>query len=455
MTATEARSARRNFAPVADASTRRPCSRRWPLAALACAAAIAAAASPRVTHAADVGDPLRLTDVIAAARAQNPSLLAARERARAAATMPAQASAYDDPTLSWEAWNAPNSFAVDRADNNIVRLAQRIPFPGKRTLAGTIAARDADIARRGADTAALEVTTAVTRTYYDLWQVHQNQDIYARDRVIVERLARAAADRYAAGEATQPDVLRAHVALTHIRTMVTTEALALESARAELNTLLSRAPESPLGRPEDPGPPRLTVDVTALTARALAIRPELAAQRAAVEREESALRLARLAYLPDFEASASRFVNHDAHDGFGAMLSLSIPLAHTQKYDAGLADARARLAEAQAESRHLEDGIRRDVRLAYLRARTAVEQQDLYERLHLPQAEQTLAASENAYATSQVDFLSLLDSVRTIESTHVEHVRAAADFARAFADLERAVGTELARDGNDVAGDER
>jgi cobalt-zinc-cadmium efflux system outer membrane protein len=419
------------------------------LTALAATALLAIAARPDGSHASDAVDVLHLSDVLAEARTHNPSLAVARERARAAAAMPSRVSAYDDPTVSWEAWNTPNSFAIDRADNNIIRLSQRIPFPGKRTLAGTIAAHDADAAARAVDTAALEVTTAVTRAYYDLWQAHQNQDIYARDRALVERLARATADRYAAGAATQPDVLRAHVELTHLQSKVTTEALALESARAELNALLSRAPEDPLGRPEDPAPPRLTADPTALVAHALASRPELGAQRAVVAREDDAVRLARLDYLPDFEASAGRFVNHDAPDGFGAMLSLSIPLAYKAKYDAALAEARARRAEAEAELRRLEDAVRREVRQAYLRVRTAVEQHELYRNLHLPQAEQTLAATENAYATNQVDFLSLLDSVRTIESTHLEHVRAAADFERAYADLERAVGVELAR--NDAA----
>jgi outer membrane protein TolC len=410
------------------------------------AAVLASATASAWPPPARADDVLRLATVVAEAQERNPGLAAARERARAAATMPARASSYDDPTVSWETWNAPNSFAVNRADNNIVRLSQRIPFPGKRTLAGAIAARDADVAAHAVDTATLELVTMVTRAYYDLWQTHQNLDIYDRDRALVERLARATADRYAAGDATQPDVLRAQVELTHVRTMLATEALALESARAELNTLLGNAPESLLGRPEDPAPPRLDADPAALTTRALGTRPEIAAQRAILAREESAIRLARLDYLPDFEASAGRFVNHDAPDGFGAMLSLSIPLAFKSKYDAALAEARARRAEAEAELRRLEDAVRREVRLAYLRARTAIEQHTLYANLHLPQAEQTLVATENAYAAGQIDFLSLLDSVRTIESTHVEHARAAADFARAYADLERAVGGALRGD---------
>ena len=415
---------------------------------------------PRVSRADDHSWPtesgvLRLADVLAEARAHSPTLAAAEARARAAATMPARASAYDDPTLSWETWNAPD-FDVGRADNNIVRLSQRLPFPGKRTLAGKIASDDAAIAARAVDTAALEVTTAVKRAFADLWQAHRTRDIYARERTVVERLVRTTADRYAAGEATQPDVLKARVELSHLGNQVTTAALAVESARAELNALVSRPPESSLGIPEDPPPPALVLDATALTTRALETRPEITAQRAAVAREDRAVRLARLNYLPDFEASVSRFVNSDAPDGFGGMISLSIPLAYKSKYDAALAEARARQGEATAELRRVEDVVRREVRQAYLRARTATEQHHLYAGLHLPHAEQALEATESAYTTSQVDFLTLLDSVRTIEMTHLEHARAAAEFERAYADLERAVGAELPRvasNGGETHGD--
>ncbi|TMA37088.1 MAG: hypothetical protein E6J79_11395, partial [Deltaproteobacteria bacterium] len=76
---------------------------------------------------------IRLADVIEEARVQNPEIKAARARAQAAAYMPRQASAYDDPVFSYEAWNAPESFDVRRADNNILKVSQKVPFPGKRT----------------------------------------------------------------------------------------------------------------------------------------------------------------------------------------------------------------------------------------------------------------------------------------------------------------------------------
>src|SRR5262249_18408883 len=63
-------------------------------------------AAPPAT-AADNEPSLRLADVVEMARASNPQIAMSHARARAAAAMPAQASAYDDPVVSWESWNIP------------------------------------------------------------------------------------------------------------------------------------------------------------------------------------------------------------------------------------------------------------------------------------------------------------------------------------------------------------
>ena len=389
---------------------------------------------------------IRLADVIEEARVQNPEIKAARARAQAAAYMPRQASAYDDPVFSYEAWNAPESFDVRRADNNILKLSQKVPFPGKRTLAGAAAERDADVARREAEMVQLEVIAAVKRAYWDLWLVHENLLVYSRDKDLVERLARIAERKYAVGQVSQPDVLRAQVELTRLINRVTTETLGVDTARAELGALLSREDPGSIGIPEEPVKARLEQNVGSLTEVALRQRPELAAEQATIARFEANRRFARLGYLPDFEFTAERFYNFDRRDGLGAMVSISIPLVYKYKYDAAVGEANARITTAQAELRRLQDRIRHDVQQAFLRARTALAQRDLFLSTHIPQAEQALRASQVGYETGRVDFLSLIDSVRAIESVHLEHYQAEADFEKAYADLERAVGGDVPRD---------
>jgi outer membrane protein TolC len=419
------------------------------LLALAAVTRAGAAEPPRTRELREAREPeppsLRLTDVIEEARAQNPDITAARARAQAAAYLPRQVSAYDDPVFSYEAWNAPESFDVARADNNILKLSQKVPFPGKRTLAGTAAERDADVARSEADMVQLDVIAAVKRAYWDLWLVHENLLVYSRDQDLVERLARIAEQKYAVGQVSQPDVLRAQVELTRLINRVSTERLGVETARAELGALLSREDPGTIGIPEEPVNMRLEENLATLTDLGLRQRPELAAQQASIARFEANRRSARLGYFPDFEFAAERFYNFDRRDGLGAMVSISIPLVYKYKYDAAVGEASARITTAQADLRRLQDRIRREVRQAFLRARTALAQRDLFLSTHIPQAEQALRASLTSYETGRLDFLSLIDSVRAIESVHLEHFQAEADFEKAYADLERAVGGDVPR----------
>jgi outer membrane protein, heavy metal efflux system len=387
--------------------------------------------------------PLHLEDFLQAVREHNPDIQAARERLQAARTKPAQASAYDDPMVSWEVWNAPEAFHISDADNNIVRLSQKLPFPGKRSAAGHMAARDADIAEQMARSVELDVMNGATKAYYDLWMTHQNILIYTRDKELIEHFAKIAETKYGVGQVSQPDVLRAQVERTRLINRVNTETISAESGAATLTAFLSDAEDSPVGVPDTPPPPSLPTPLDELLVLALKTRPELAAQDAAIAREEEGVRLAKLNYLPDFEVSGGRFINAHGGDGVGAMISLSIPIAYKYKYDAALAEADARLAAARTDRRRVEDALRRDVKQAFLRARTALEQYRLFTTTHIPQAEQALQATQMGYATGKTDFLSLIDSVRAIESVHVEHIQAAADFEKAYADLERAVGTTI------------
>jgi len=285
----------------------------------------------------------------------------------------------------------------------------------------------------------------VKRAYYDLWRAHQNVHIYSRDKELVERLAHTVEQRYAVGQGAQTDVLRAQVELTRALNRLTSERLAVDSARAGLAAILSREDDAGLGIPEDPPRPSLDERLDELVARALGERPDLRAATTSIAGEETKVAMAKLDYLPDFEFSIARFINFERRDGFGAMVSVSIPFLHERKYDAGLAEARANLAAARADRRSLEDRARRKVKQAYLRAKTALSQHDLFETAHVPQSEQALEAAEVGYETGKIDFLSLLDSLRAVEMVHVEHIAATAEFWKARADLERAVGGDVSQ----------
>jgi outer membrane protein TolC len=285
----------------------------------------------------------------------------------------------------------------------------------------------------------------VTKAYYDLWQVHQNLLIYSREKELMAQFATIAEKKYAVGQVAQPDVLRAQVELTRLITRVTTETLRMGEVKALLNALLSRLPEASLGVPHDAPTPEVRQTLAELTELTLRNRPEIAAKAIAIDRDTTALALAQKAYFPDFEVYIERFFNSRRRDGVGVIFSATIPLVYREKYDAGVAEARARVNAGKADLRAAQDTALAEVKRALVRAQTAVELVNLFTQTHIPQAEQALASSRLSYQTGKVDFLSLIDSLRVVEQVHLEHIDAAADFERAYAELERAVGQALPR----------
>ena len=396
-----------------------------------------------VATQARAGQQLVLDDLIAEAKRQNPEIQAARDRALAMASIPKQVSALDDPTVSWEAWNIPDSVRVDRADNNIFRVAQKLPFPGKRRLAGDVATYEAERESHDAAGVELQVVAEVKAAYATLWEAHERLAILRREQELVQRFARIAEQRYATGGATQADLLRAQGELSHVATDLALEPLNVESARAELNTLLGRRPDEPLADPAPLPVPRLDLTPRALADLALENRPDLAAQSSTIAREESAEELAHRNYYPDFEVSVGRFVNYGANDGFGAMASVTLPFANLGKYDAGVDEARARVSSARAERKRLEDKVRREVQQTYLKARAALLRYELLLGTHLPQSDEAMRVAEGAYETGTLGFLDVVDTLRRLNAVHLEHAAAQADFERARAQLERVVGEEL------------
>src|SRR5918999_5207586 len=254
-----------------------------------------------------IGEVLTLEAVLAYAQERNPAIKAARSRLLAAQKVPAQVSAYEDPMVTWESWNAPESFQLNEADNNIFRLSQKIPFPGKLRLKGEIASKEAERMVAGLKITEIDIVAQLKKAYYDLWLVYQNLEVYYRDQELVTQFARITEQKYAVGQVSQPDVLRAQVEVTRLINRVTTERLTLGKVQAQLNALMSRPPEAPLGKPQDPPPAGVPYTMADLEDLTLRNRPELLAQTRALEKEHLGLALARKAYYPDFEVSMSRF----------------------------------------------------------------------------------------------------------------------------------------------------
>jgi outer membrane protein TolC len=212
---------------------------------------------------------LRLDEVLTYAHEHSPALQAAWHRLLAARERPVQASALDDPMFTYEGFNIPENFDLSRTDNTILKLSQKFPFPGKREIRGEIAQHEAAGMEEEVRKAEVTLRAAVWSAYYDLWLTHQNLQIYTRDRALLAQFATIAEKKYAVGQVSQPDVLRAQVELTRLSTRITTETLKRTETQATLNRLLGLPSEILLGTLQDAPNPAMKLSLPELTAIAL------------------------------------------------------------------------------------------------------------------------------------------------------------------------------------------
>jgi outer membrane protein TolC len=390
---------------------------------------------------------LVLPELIQVVLAQNPELVAARKQWEAATNRITPARSLDDPILSVQLWNFPQTFNVTQTGNSIFGLSQNLPFPGKLGLKGEVASRSADMTEQAVRAKERELVARLKQAYYDLFLAQKAVQIHHEQVELLRQFVEITNAKFRAGKGSQADVLKAQVELSLLFQHLPVLEQRQETTEAMLNTLLDRAPASPLGIAQEPSQQPLEQPVDDLHRLALNDRPELKAAELDVQRSEQSRALAQRQYYPDFNVAFQRFQNYQANDGFGAYVAMSIPFAFwtKPKYDAGVQEAEAAVSVAQAQQRTLENMTRFQINdlLAKLRATDQVA--TLYRTTILPQAEQSLESARAGYRAGKAGFLDLIDTQRAWRGFQLEYFQALVNRQHRLAELEQVVGITLDR----------
>lgn len=386
-----------------------------------------------------------LSDLIKEALARNPELVAAQRQWEASSQRIAQARALDDPSLSVQWWNAPQSFNLGRAENTIIGLSQKFPFPGKLALREEVASRSAGITEQALRVKERDLIARVKGAYYDLFLDHKAIQIYHEQIDLLRQFVEITTAKFRAGKGSQVDVLKAQVELYTLHQQLPVLEQRRDTAQGKVNMLLDRDPRFPLGLPEGPREERFDKDLEDLYRVAATARPELKAADLAVQRNEQSRALALREYYPDFNVAVQRFQNFQANDGFGTYVAMNIPFAFWSKpkYDAAVQEAAAATAAARADLHTLENLTRFQIRDLLAKVRASWEVAVLYRTTVLPQAEQGVEAARAGYRAGRTGFLDLIEADRAWRGFQLEYYRALVEREHRWAELEQVVGADL------------
>src|SRR5262249_14106488 len=200
-------------------------------------------------------DRLRLDDLVAEALTRNPEIAAAQRRYEAARRRPAQENSLPDPMVS-AGYNASGNplpgagLGTEPTANIGFMVSQELPYPGKRSLRASIAAREADAEFQQIEAARLAVVARVKQAYYRLAYTSAVTDVLTRNRELLTTLLRVSENRTTVGEAAQQDVIKAQTQISILDLQLERVRQERATREGELNAMLGRPVGTPAGEPE-------------------------------------------------------------------------------------------------------------------------------------------------------------------------------------------------------------
>ena len=408
-----------------------------------------------IVHADEPEAVEQLSSLITTALTNNPELKSSQARWQMFASKAKQVSSLEDPMFMFKLQNMlarePFVFNKDPQSARVIGISQQLPFWGKRAIKQEVADLEAESYKWAIEERKLELARMVKETYYQIWAVDKSIGIVAKNLMILADFVTIAESKYSVGQGVQQDIYKAGLEKSKMLDMQITLKQQRKSLEANLNYLLYRPGNTPVGTVADFALPQLSLSAEQLNQTALETRPQIKSLASLTSKGQASHRLAQKEFYPDFnlsfeymfkDAIATEMITDPGYNMFTLGVTFNLPFQQEKRH-AMIAESTSETTMATEELHALKNSISYTINetLAQLeRRRKLVE---LYKEGIIPQAEQSLESAVISYRVNKVDFLTLLDGRMSLFTYERELYESEAEYMMGMAKLEAAVGMEL------------
>jgi outer membrane protein, heavy metal efflux system len=391
--------------------------------------------------------PLSLCEVTRTVSERNPTIKEALRRWEAAKQRVIQEGAWDDPRLSGTAKVRryvdipPNAFT-----DQMVSVEQAIPISGKNRVRAQIAAADAITAFEQVRRQQLDVLTKARSAYFRLANASAQIELNRKNYESLTQIAEIGRSRYEVGTQTAAEVLMSETEAAKLLEVRRDLERNVATEQSQLNVLMNRDAFAPLVVSDAMPLSPKEFSIASLRSLTLSNRPEIRAARARIAAEEASVRLAHRAWVPDPSVKIEGQRYNDAAQSlseFDAGISFSLPWGNPRKYSAGVTEARANLAAAQAALERTETEAIGSLRDALQKVATAHHHVELFRDKLVPQMRQAFQATQLSYESGKATFAEWIAVQRNLRDMEAEARMHLTDYQTALAELESVVGANL------------
>ena len=382
------------------------------------------------------------------AESNNPGLKAAHYKWRAALEKVPQVSSLQDPKLSFSEYLVNNVETRTGAQDFQLGIAQLFPYPGKLSLRGRAAAEEARALEQEFIKARLALRQEVRDAYYEYYYLEQSIRITDENLELLKHFERVANARYGVARSANQDVIKAQVELGELENELHTLEDFREPVQARLNAALNRPSSSPFPPPNEINLHDVHLETEKILELAFTTNPELRAIDSRIRKQQTAVRLAKKDYYPDFNLGLSWINTNDRIDtspsGNGddvliGKVQLNLPV-YRKRLAAGVREAENGVREFQNKRSDFENRLSVDLQTALYKLRDAQRQISLYADILIPKARQSVEVTQTGYSAEEATFLDLIDAERVLLNFQNRYYRSVADYGQSLAKIEQKVG---------------
>lgn len=395
---------------------------------------------------------LSLSRVIEYSLRHNGDLKAFREEKGIHEAGQARAGLLPNPTIDLEA--GTGALTGSSAENSLsVGVSQEFLLAGKREKRMRVAERELEAYGWQLADRERVLREEVKTAFFDLILTEQRAALIDRSIDLNRQLLDVAQERLAAGDIPELEMNLVKVELARSEGARIEIARSLSQNRARLSALMGLpAEEQPAISGKLESAVALSKPLADLQQAAAGTRPDVKALEAEKGRGDADVALARAEGVPNLtagiavtrEGTSIEVGGIEARDKdyiLGLKLSMPIPLFDRNR--AGVQEAAARRSSTESRLSAARKSIRREVETAYAGYRNSEKVLSLYTSDIIPQLEENLKLTQEAYRLGEVGILTVIQEQKKFFEVSDAYLAARHDRQTALAKLEAAIGSDI------------
>jgi len=316
-------------------------------------------------------------------------------------------------------------------------VSQMFPYPGKLSLKGEMAARDAESVRAALDSTRLKVTARVKELYYDLFLTYKSIDLVKDMSALFSRIEEAALARYSTGMAPQQEVLMAQTEKYMLLEKEEMLKQKIQSIEAMLNSTIGRDGYTSIGRPVELKSNEYPYSVEELLQAAYENSPDIKTRQRMIAGAETRVEMMGREYYPDVTVAANYFAKNKYYeDMWGMTATINLPIFYKSRQRPAVLEAEASLSEKKHDLDDTKFMLSSNIRDNYSMLRSSERLMDLYKGGLVPKTYQGFESALAGYAGGKVEAITVITTLKSLIDYELLYWKQFTEREKAIARLE-------------------